>query len=106
MFRENSVKNERKETELYKIEFIFCIFKVLKMQKIIVHGVPFLVDKLNNLYSFEQDKKNLIILGTYNPEKETYTLKDNWEELYQEKLDDYRKNLKNRERKDNKVELK
>jgi hypothetical protein len=76
------------------------------MQKIIVHGVPFLVDKLNNLYSFEQDKKNLIILGIYNPEKETYTLKDNWEELYQEKLDDYRKNLKNRERKDNKVELK
>ena len=76
------------------------------MQNHLVQGVPFLVDKLNNLYSFEQDKKNLIILGTYNPEKETYTLKDNWKELYQEKLDDYRKNLKNRERKDNKVELK
>jgi hypothetical protein len=76
------------------------------MQKIIVHGVPFLVDKSNNLFTFKVDKKNLIQLGTYNPEKETYTLKENWEQLYQPELDDYRKNLKNRERKDNKVELK
>jgi len=76
------------------------------MQKIIVHGVPFLVDKSNNLFTFKIDKKNLIQLGTYNPEKETYTLKENWEQIYQPELDEYRKNLKNRERKDNKVELK
>ena len=76
------------------------------MQKIIVHGVPFLVDKSNNLFTFKVDKKNLIQLGTYNPEKETYTLKENWEQIYQPELDEYRKNLKNRERKDNKVELK
>jgi len=76
------------------------------MQKIIVQGVPFLVDKSNNLFTFKIDKKNLIQLGTYNPEKETYTLKENWEQIYQPELDEYRKNLKNRERKDNKVELK
>jgi len=46
------------------------------MQKEIVQGVPFWKDKSNNLYSFEPDKKNLLLIGTYNPEKETYTLKD------------------------------
>jgi len=76
------------------------------MQKEIVEGVPFWKDKSNNLYSFEPDKKNLIAIGSYNSEKQTITLKDNWKQIYQVKLDDYRKNLKNRERKENKLELK
>jgi hypothetical protein len=72
------------------------------MQKEIVQGVPFWKDKSNNLYSFEPDKKNLIAIATYNSDKETYTLKDNWETLYSERLDNYRKNLIKRERKENK----
>lgn len=74
------------------------------MQKEIIDGVPFLVDKSNNLYNFEVDKKNLIQLGTYNSETKTINLKSNWKELYQPKLDEFRKNLKHRERKETKGE--
>jgi hypothetical protein len=72
------------------------------MLKEIVQGVPFWKDKSNNLYCFEPDKKNLIAIATYNSEKETYTLKDNWQAVYSERLDNYRKNLIKRERKENK----
>jgi len=72
------------------------------MQKEIVQGVPFWKDKSNNLYTFEPDKKNLLLIGTYNT-NETYTLKDNWQALYSERLDNYRKNMIKRERKENKV---
>ena len=71
------------------------------MQKVIADGVPFWKDKLNVLYSFEPDKKNLIVLGTYV--NESCKLKDNWESLYEEYLSNYRKNLKNRDRKENKL---
>ena len=70
------------------------------MQKEIVQGVPYWKDKSNNLYSFELDKKNLLSLGSYA--NETITLKSNWQELYQSRLEEYRLNLKKRERKDNK----
>ena len=73
------------------------------MQKEIVQGIPFWRDKSNNLYSFEPDKKNLIAIATFNHTTETYTLKDNWQELYSEKLDSYRKNLIKRDRKENKT---
>jgi len=73
------------------------------MQKEIVQGVPFWKDKSNNLYSFEPDKKNLLLIGTYNPEKETYTLKDDWQTLYKERIDNYRKNLLKRDRKENRI---
>lgn len=73
------------------------------MQKEIVQGVPFWKDKSNNLYSFEPDKKNLIAIATFNPTTETYTLKDNWQALCKEKLDNYRKNLIKRDRKENKT---
>lgn len=76
------------------------------MQKELVDGIPYWKDKSNNVYSFEPDKKNLIVIGSYNSEKKTVTLKPNWKELYQTKLDEYRKNLKNRERKENKLETK
>lgn len=76
---------------------------LVKMQKEIVQGVPFWKDKSNNLYSFEPDKKNLINLGTYDLEKETIILKDNWRALYKERLDNYRTNLIKRERKENKT---
>lgn len=73
------------------------------MQKEVINGVPYWRDKNNNIYSFEIDKKNLIQLGSFNQETQTLKLKDNWKELYQPKLEDYRNNLKNRERKENKL---
>ena len=73
------------------------------MQKEIVQGIPFWKDKSNNLYSFELDKKNLIQLGSFDQETQTYRLKDEWKEIYRVKLEEYRASLKNRERKENKV---
>lgn len=73
------------------------------MQKEVIEGIPFWKDKSNNLYNFESDKKNLFQIGTYNSETQTYILKDNWRDLYSEKLDNYRKNLSERDRKENKV---
>ena len=73
------------------------------MQKEVINGIPYWRDKNNNIYSFEIDKKNLIQLGSFNQETQTLKLKDNWKELYQPKLEDYRNNLKNRERKENKL---
>jgi len=71
------------------------------MQKEIAQGIPYWKDKSNNLYSFEPDKKNLINLGTLD--KEVATLKENWQALYKERLDNYRTNLIKRERKENKA---
>lgn len=73
------------------------------MQKEIAQGIPYWKDKSNNLYSFEPDKKNLIHIGTYNIEKEVATLKEGWQALYKERLDNYRTNLIKRERKENKA---
>lgn len=73
------------------------------MQKEIVLGVPFWKDKNNNLFSFEIDKKNLIQLGSFHQETQTYNLKEDWRTLYQPKLEEYRNSLKNRERKENKT---
>jgi hypothetical protein len=73
------------------------------MQKEIVQGIPFWKDKSNNLYTFETDKKTAILIGAYNTATETYTLKDNWVQIYQSKLDEHRKNLIKRDRKENKA---
>jgi len=73
------------------------------MQKEIVQGVPFWKDKSNNLYSFELDKKNLIQLGSFHQESQTLRLKEDWKDIYQSKLEEYRNTLKNRERKENKT---
>ena len=72
------------------------------MQKAIINGIPFWKDKTNTLYSYELDKKNLLTLGTYNPTSDSYTLKESWEETYRDTLENYRTNLKDRERKENK----
>ena len=71
------------------------------MQKEVLEGVSYWKDKSDILYTFELDKKNLIAIGSYKEGK--VVLKDNWEELYSSKLGSFRENLKNRERKDNKV---
>jgi hypothetical protein len=71
------------------------------MQKEVLEGVPYWKDKADILYTFELDKKNLIAIGSYKEGK--VVLKDNWEELYSSKLGSFRENLKNRERKENKL---
>ena len=73
------------------------------MQKEIVQGIPFWRDKNNALYTFEVDKKDLIQIGKFDSEKQTYILNDNWKQVYSTKLSEYRTNLKNRERKENKI---
>ena len=70
------------------------------MQKEIVQGIPYWKDKSNNLYSFEPDKKNPINLGILD--KEVAALKEGWQALYKERLDNYRINLNKRDRNENK----
>ena len=79
------------------------IVLLVTMQKEIVQGIPFWKDKNNNLFSYKVDKKNLIQLGTFDPNTQTYTLSANWKELYSSELSEYRANLKNRDRKENKL---
>lgn len=73
------------------------------MQKEVIQGIPFWKDKSNNLYTFEFDKKSAIQIGTYNQASESYTLKSDWQQLLSERLDNYRKNLIKRDRKENKI---
>ena len=75
------------------------------MQKEIVQGIPFWKDKNNNLYSYKVDKKNLIQLGTFDSTNQTFTLNANWKEVYSSDLSEYRVNLKNRDRKENKLTI-
>jgi len=71
------------------------------MQKEVLEGVPYWKDKSDILYTFELDKKNLIAIGSYKEGK--VVLKDNWKDLYSSKLESFRENLQNRERKENKL---
>lgn len=80
------------------------ILTISKMQKEIIQGIPFWKDKNNTLFSFELDKKNIIQLGKFDVETETYILDTNWKELYSPKLNEFRTNSKNRDRKENKLQ--
>jgi len=72
------------------------------MQKEVIEGVPYWIDKHCTLYSFEVDKKNLLEVGKYNPTTEVLSLKNDCLEQYQQKLTSYRENLKSRSRKETK----
>ena len=72
------------------------------MQKVIIEGIPFWKDKSSTLYSFEPEKKNLLTLGSYKDNK--YLLKEDWQAIYKDTLYDFRVNLKNRDRKENKLD--
>lgn len=63
------------------------------MQKKIIQGIPFWVDAQNRIYLFETKEAptNPICLGTYSPQTETIALKDNWRELYQANIEEYRR---------------
>lgn len=66
----------------------------------VFQGIPFLVEPATKrIFAFEKPLQGEpLCLGTYDPVTETFQLLDNWKELYQEKLETYRKNEKVRSR--------
>ncbi len=69
------------------------------MQKKILQGIPFWVDAQNRIYLFEnKETPGTIVLGTYNPQTEKIQLREDWKDVYQPKLDEYRASLQSRAR--------
>jgi hypothetical protein len=65
-----------------------------------LNGIPFLCDPISKtVYAYEKiPTQPLLALGTYDPEKETYTLFANWKELYAPRVAAYRASEKPRSR--------
>ena len=63
-------------------------------------GIPFLCDPVTKtVYAYEKvPTQPYLALGTYNPETETFTLYDNWKELYEPRVQAYRASEKPRQR--------
>lgn len=68
----------------------------------ILQGIPFLCDQTTKLiYAYEKVQtpgQPPLALGTYDPTAETFSLYENWTELYQPKLDAHRASEKPRSR--------
>jgi hypothetical protein len=66
----------------------------------VLQGIPFLVEpSTKSIYAYEKPVQGTPVrLGTYDPVAETFTLVDNWKELYQPKVDAYRSTEKPRSR--------
>ena len=78
-------------TILYKIV-------IRTMQSKQIQGLYFLVDKEKNVFSYEKDGKEPILLGTYDAEKDKVILRTDWVSAYQPRLDSYRANEKPKSR--------
>ena len=65
-----------------------------------LQGIPFLCDATTKtIYAYEKvPSQPLLQLGTYDPEKETFSLSENWRELYESKLQAHRASEKPRSR--------
>ncbi len=65
-----------------------------------LQGIPFLCDPATKtIYAYEKvPTQPLVALGTYDPEKETFTLLENWKQLYEPKLQAYRASVGPRSR--------
>jgi len=68
------------------------------MQSKQIQGLYFLVDKEKNVFSYEKDGKEPILLGTYDAEKDRVVFKPDWRSLYQARLESYRATEKPRSR--------
>ena len=68
------------------------------MQVKIIKGMPFLVDAAKKIYAYEKNPTSPLCIGTYNADTESYTLVENWKELYQSRLEAYRASEKPRSR--------
>ena len=66
----------------------------------ILQGVPFLVDSTTqNIYAYEKlPSTNPLHLGTYDPVTERFTLRSDWKEVYQPRVDAHRSVEKPRSR--------
>ena len=65
----------------------------------VLQGIPFNVDAATKkIYSYDKGAQGPICLGTYDAEKETFTLVENWQELYQPLLESHRQTVKIRSR--------
>lgn len=69
-----------------------------RMQSKQIQGLHFLVDKEKNVFSYEKDGKEPLLLGKYDAEKDKVTLRADWREVYQSRLDSYRATEKPRSR--------
>lgn len=58
----------------------------------VFQGIPFLIEpSTKSIFAYEKPIQGTPLrLGTYDPETETFTLVDDWKELYQPKLDAHR----------------
>lgn len=65
-----------------------------------LQGIPFLCDPVSKtIYAYEKNPTQpLLALGTYNPEAETFTLLQDWKELYESRVAAYRASLQPRSR--------
>ena len=65
-----------------------------------LQGIPFLCDAATKtIYAYEKvPTQPLLALGTYDAEKETFTLVENWKELYESRVAAYRASLQPRSR--------
>jgi hypothetical protein len=70
------------------------------MQAKTIQGIPFLLNTTTQqIYAYEKPVSSQpLLLGTYHPETETYTLLENWRELYEPRLNLYRESEKIRSR--------
>ena len=69
------------------------------MQVKILKGMPFLVDAATKkIYAYEKNLINPLCIGTYSPDTESYTLVEDWKNLYQSRLEAYRASEKPRSR--------
>ncbi len=66
----------------------------------VLQGIPFLVEpSTKSIFAYEKPVVGTPLrLGTYDIEKESFTLVDGWKELYQSKLEAYRQSEKPRSR--------
>lgn len=65
-----------------------------------LQGIPFLCDPVTkSVYAYEKvPTQPLLRLGTYDPQAETFSLADNWKELYEQRLVAHRASMTPRSR--------
>lgn len=65
-----------------------------------LQGIPFLCEpSTKTIYAYEKNPTQpLLMLGSYDPDKETFQLVENWKELFEARLTSYRNTEKPRSR--------
>ena len=63
-------------------------------KKEILQGIPFWVDGQNRVFAFEnKETPGTLHLGTYNPQTKQLQLREDWKEVYEPRLQEYRRSL-------------